>query len=88
MKEFKTDDDLAFAINRAIGDLQNIVKDLPQGASREEQIQTIKQTDTVVYTLISSVDEVDRKLHQEEPFNFIGAVSRFFEVAPHARCVD
>ena len=79
MKEFKTDDDLAFAINRAIGDLQNIVKDLPQGATREEQIQTIKQTDTVVYTLISSVDEVDRKLHQEEPFNFIGAVSRLFE---------
>ena len=75
----KTDDDLAFAINRAIGDLQNIVKDLPQGASTEELIQTIKQTDTVVYTLISSVDEVDRKLHQEEPFNFIGAVSRFFE---------
>ena len=33
----------------------------------------------VVYTLISSVDEVDRKLHKEEPFNFIGAVSRFFE---------
>ena len=79
MKEFKTADDLAFAINQAIGYLQNIVKDLPQGATREEQIQTIKQTDTVVYTLISSVDEVDRKLHQEEPFNFIGAVSRFFE---------
>ena len=79
MKEFKTDDDLAFAINRAIGDLQNIVKDLPQGATTEEQVQTIKQTDTVVYTLISSVDEVDRKLHQEEPINFIGAVSRFFE---------
>ena len=79
MKEFKTDDELAFAINRAIGDLQNIVKDLPQGASRKELIQTIKQTDSVVYTLISSVDEVDRKLHQEEPFNFIGAVSRFFE---------
>ena len=79
MKEFKTADDLAFAINQAIGDLQNIVKDLPQGATREELIQTIKQTDSVVYTLISSVDEVDRKLHQEEPFNFIGAVSRFFE---------
>ena len=79
MKEFKTADDLAFAINRAIGDLQNIVKDLPQGATTEEQVQTIKQTDTVVYTLISSVDEVDRKLHQEEPINFIGAVSRFFE---------
>ena len=79
MKEFKTDDDLAFAINQAIGDLQNIVKDLPQGATTEEQVQTIKQTDTVVYTLISSVDEVDRKLHQEEPINFIGAVSRFFE---------
>ena len=75
----KTADDLAFAINRAIGDLQNIVKDLPQGATREEQVQTIKQTDTVVYTLISSVDEVDRKLHKEEPINFIGAVSRFFE---------
>ena len=79
MKEFKTDDCLAFAINQAIGDLQNIVKDLPQGATREELVQTIKQTDTVVYTLISSVDEVDRKLHKEEPFNFIGAVSRFFE---------
>ena len=79
MKEFKTDDDLAFAINRAIGDLQNIVKDLPQGATTEEQVQTIKKVDSVVYTLISSVDEVDRKLHQEEPFNFIGAVSRFFE---------
>ena len=75
----KTDDDLAFAINRAIGDLQNIVKDLPQCASREEQVQTIKKVDSVVYTLISSVDEVDRKLHKEEPINFIGAVSRFFE---------
>ena len=79
MKEFKTDDDLAFAINQAIGDLQNIVKDLPQGAAREEQIQTIKQVDNVVYTLISSVDEVDRKLHKEEQISFIGAVSRFFE---------
>ena len=79
MKEFKTNDDLAFAINRAIADLQNIVKDLPQGATREEQVQTIKKADSVVYTLISSVDEVDRKLHQEDPFNFIGAVSRFFE---------
>ena len=75
----KTDDDLAFAINRAIGDLQNIVKDLPQGATMEELRETIKRTDTVVYTLISSVDEVDRKLHKEEPINFIGAVSRFFE---------
>ena len=75
----KTDDDLAFAINRAIGDLQNIVKDLPQGASREQQVQTIKQTDTVVYTLISSVDEVYGKMYNEEPINFIGAVSRFFE---------
>ena len=79
MKEFKTDDDLAFAINQAIANLQNIVKDLPQCATKSEQKQTIKQTDSVVYTLISSVDEVDRKLHQEEPFNFIGAVSRFFE---------
>ena len=81
MKEFKTDDDLAFAINQAIGDLQNIVKDLPQGATREELIQTIKQTDTVVYTLVSSVDEVDRKLHkQDKDANFmIGVVSRFFE---------
>ena len=79
MKEFKTDDDLAFAINQAIGDLQNIVKDLPQGATTEEQVQTIKKVDSVVYTLISSVDEVDRKLHKEEPINFIGAVSRFFE---------
>ena len=79
MKEFKTADDLAFAINRAIGDLQNIVKYLPQGATREEQVQTIKQTDFVVYTLISSVDEVDRKLNKEEQINFIGAVSRFFE---------
>ena len=77
----KTDDDLAFAINQAIGDLQNIVKDLPQGATKEEQVQTIKQTDTVVYTLISSVDEVDRKLHkQDKEANFmIGVVSRFFE---------
>ena len=75
----KTDDDLAFAINRAIGDLQNIVKDLPQGAATEQQVQTIKKVDSVVYTLISSVDEVDRKLHKEEPINFIGAVSRFFE---------
>ena len=75
----KTDDDLAFAINQAIGDLQNIVKDLPQGASREEQVQTIKKVDSVVYTLILNVDEVERKLHKEEPFNFIGAVSRFFE---------
>ena len=79
MKEFKTADDLAFAINQAIADLQNIVKDLPQGASREEQVQTIKKVDSVVYTLISSVDDVERKLHKEEPFNFIGAVSRFFE---------
>ena len=79
MKEFKTDDDLAFAINQAIGDLQNIVKDLPQGATTEEQVQTIKKVDSVVYTLILSVDEVERKLHKEEPINFIGAVSRFFE---------
>ena len=76
----KTDDDLAFAINRAIADLQNIVKDLPQCATTEEQVQTIKQTDTVVYTLISSVDEVDRKLHKEEPINFIGAVSRYWRI--------
>ena len=79
MKEFKPDDDLAFAINRAIGDLQNIVKDLPQGVAIEQQIQTIKKVDFVVYTLVSSVDAVDRKLRKEEPINFIGAVSRFFE---------
>ena len=73
MKEFKTSDDLAFAINRAIGDLQNIVKDLPQGATKEELRETIKQTDSVVYTLILSVDEAERKLHKDEKdnnFNF------------------
>ena len=84
MKEFKTADDLAFAINRAIGDLQNIVKDLPQGASRKELIQTIKQTDTVVYTLILSIDEAERRINKDEKdnnfsVNLIGAVSRFFE---------
>ena len=66
MKEFKTDDDLAFAINRAIGDLQNIVKDLPQGATKGEQRQTIKQVDTTVYTLISSVDKVEWRLNKDE----------------------
>ena len=84
MKEFKTSDDLAFAINRAIADLQNIVKDLPQGATKEELRETIKQTDSVVYTLISSVDNVERKLNKDEKdnsfnANLIGAVSRFFE---------
>ena len=83
MKEFKTSDDLAFAINRAIGDLQNIVKDLPQGATREELKETIKQTDNIVYTLILSVDEAERKLHKDEKDNsfndnLIGAVDRFF----------
>lgn len=83
MKEFKTSDDLAFAINRAIGDLQNIVKDLPQGAAREELRETIKQTDNIVYTLILSVDEAERKLHEDEKdnsfnANLIGAVDRFF----------
>ena len=83
MKEFKTSDDLAFAINRAIGDLQNIVKDLPQGATREELKETIKQTDNIVYTLILSVDEAERKLHKDEKdnsfnANLVGAVDRFF----------
>lgn len=66
MKEFKTDDDLAFAINRAIGDLQNIVKDLPYGATNAELKETIKQTDTVLYTLISAVDGIDRQIRDEE----------------------
>ena len=84
MKEFNTSDDLAFAINRAIGDLQNIVKDLPQGATNEEVRETIKQTDSVVYTLILSVDEAERKLHKDEKdnsfnTNLIGAVDRFFK---------
>ena len=84
MKEFNTSDDLAFAINRAIGDLQNIVKDLPQGATKEELKETIKQTDSVVYTLILSVDEAERKLHKDEKdnsfnVNLIGAVDRFFK---------
>ena len=84
MKEFNTSDDLAFAINRAIADLQNIVKDLPQGATKEELRETIKRTDTVVYTLILSVDEAERKLHKDEKdnsfnVNIIGAVDRFFK---------
>ena len=84
MKEFNTSDDLAFAINRAIADLQNIVKDLPQGATKEELRETIKQTDSVVYTLILSVDEAERKLHKDEKdnsfnVNIIGAVDRFFK---------
>ena len=84
MKEFNTSDDLAFAINRAIGDLQNIVKDLPQGATKEELRETIKQTDTVVYMLILGIDEAERKLHEDEKdnsfnFNPIGAVDRFFK---------
>lgn len=83
MTEFNTSDDLAFAINRAIADLQNIVKDLPQGATKEELMETIKQTDSVVYTLISSVDNVERKLNKDEKdnnfnANLIGAVDRFF----------
>ena len=84
MKEFKTSDDLAFAINRAIGDLQNIVKYLPQGATKGELRETIKQTDSVVYRLISIVYEVQRKLHKDEKdnsfnANLIGAVDRFFK---------
>ena len=84
MKEFKTADDLAFAINRAIGDMQNIVKDLPQGATKDELRETIKRTDSVVYTLILSVDEAERKLHKDEKdnsfnANLIGAVDRFFK---------
>ena len=83
MKEFNTSDDLAFAINQAIAELQNIVKDLPQGATKEELRETIKQTDSVVYTLILSVDEAERKLHKDEKdnsfnVNLIGAVDRFF----------
>ena len=84
MKEFNTSDDMAFAINRAIADLQNIVKDLPQGATKKELRETIKQTDSVVYTLILSVDEAERKLHKDEKdnsfnANLIGAVDRFFK---------
>ena len=83
IKDISTDDQLGFAINQAIGDLQNIVKDLPQGATKEELRETIKQTDRVVYTLISSVDNVERKLHKDEKdnsfnANLIGAVDRFF----------
>ena len=65
-KEFATDDNLAFAINQAIGDLQEIVKDLPQGATREQLRETIKRTDSVVYTLISSVDDIERKINKDE----------------------
>ena len=84
MKEFNTSDDLAFAINRAIADLQNIVKALPQGATKEELRETIKQTDTVVYMLILGIDEAERKLHEDEKdnsfnVNIIGAVDRFFK---------
>ena len=84
MKEFNTSDDLAFAINQAIAELQNIVKDLPQGATKEELRETIKQTDSVVYTLILSVDEAERKLHKDEKdnsfnANLVGAVDRFFK---------
>ena len=84
MKEFNTSDDLAFAINQAIAELQNIVKDLPQGATKEELRETIKRTDSVVYTLILSVDEAERKLHKDEKdnsfnVNLIGAVDRFFK---------
>ena len=84
MKEFNTSDDMAFAINRAIADLQNIVKDLPQGATKEELKETIKRTDTVVYTLILSVDDIERKINKDEKdtnfnFNLIGDVDRFFK---------
>ena len=83
-KEFATDDTLAFAINQAIGDLQNIVKDLPQGATKEQLRETIKRTDSVVYTLIVDIDEAERRINKDEKdtnfsVNLIGAVSRFFE---------
>ena len=60
------DNQLSYAINQAIDNLQNIVKNLPYGATNEELKETIKQTDTVLYTLISAVDGIDRQIRDEE----------------------
>ena len=65
-KEFATDDNLAFAINQAISDLQNIVKDLPQGATNADMKDCISKVDTVVYSLISSVDDIEREIVKDE----------------------
>ena len=75
------DNQLGFAINQAIDNLQNIVKDLPYGATNEELKETIKQTDTVLYTLISAVDKVDRAITEEEKpkNNVVEMVIEFFD---------
>ena len=74
------DNQLGFAINQAIDNLQNIVKDLPRGATKEELKETIKQLDTVFYTAISAVDNIDRQIMQEEkPKNSVEMVIEFFK---------
>ena len=75
------DNQLGFAINQAIDNLQNIVKDLPYGATNEQLKETIKQTDTVLYTLISSIDGIDWQIRDEEKprSNPVKMVIEFFE---------
>lgn len=79
--KFSKDDALGFSINQAIDNLQNIVKDLPRGATNDELKQSIKQIDTVLYTLNSNVDGIDRQIRDEEKpkSNPVKMVIEFFE---------
>ena len=66
MRTISIDDDLGYAINQAVDELQKIEKNLPRGASAKEVKESIKQVDNVVYTLISSVDKVEWRLNKDE----------------------
>ena len=80
MKHTK-DDDLGYAINHAIDELQNIVKNLSKGADNAELTKTMNDCDTVMFSLSDVMDKIDKEIRKEEhekPMNLENMVANFF----------
>lgn len=78
------DNRLGFAINLCIDELEQIVADLPRGASDEEITQTIKKLKACIGMLMSDVKRIECEL-ENKPINLENMVDSFFEKIAKAR---
>lgn len=74
----KKDDQLGYAINHCIGELEQVVKNLPKGATEAEITQTIRKTKIAIGTLMTDVRRIECEI-EGKPINLENMVGNFFE---------
>ena len=80
--KFSKDDRLGYAINHCIGELEQVVKNLPKGATEAEITQTMRLIKIPLASLMSECKKIEDEI--DNHINMVEFANNFFKARREA----